>query len=380
MGEYINIFIKSAFIENMVLAYFLGMCSYLAVSKTLSTAFGLGMAVIFVLGITMPINWLINEYLLVSFELEFLRFIIKHLPHYVLIGHNSGAYDSLFVARELCALGIRYESVNRGNRILSLTIPAASITFKDFFLFFSSSLANIAKSFGIREDQQKQFFPYSLLRDDKFSLRLSHLPPKSAYEPHRMPPDRRRSFEVWHEAHKEESFCLNSQAISYCLSDVFLLHRIAFRYIKSCLEVEAQVKEASGTDPPETGGTVIQLLADPMRPPGEDNPVLNVATSFIPPFARSVVTASTYVSLLSRAYIINASQQLPVLKDQSHLSGKKASSYLEIIFLIHLKRRHPELICAYPSGEQKCVTVEGHRFYLDAYRPDTQCAIEVLGC
>ncbi len=76
MGEFINIFIKSAFIENMVLAYFLGMCSYLAVSKSLSTAFGLGLAVIFVLGITMPINWLINEYLLVTLELEFLRFIL----------------------------------------------------------------------------------------------------------------------------------------------------------------------------------------------------------------------------------------------------------------------------------------------------------------
>ena len=76
MGDLINIFIKSAFIENMILAYFLGMCSFLAVSKSLSTAFGLGLAVIFVLGITMPINWLINEYLLVSFELEFLRFII----------------------------------------------------------------------------------------------------------------------------------------------------------------------------------------------------------------------------------------------------------------------------------------------------------------
>ncbi|NJC27276.1 NADH:ubiquinone reductase (Na(+)-transporting) subunit E [Neolewinella antarctica] len=76
MGDLINIFIKSAFIENMILAYFLGMCSFLAVSKSLSTAFGLGLAVIFVLGITMPINWLINEYLLVSFELEFLRFIV----------------------------------------------------------------------------------------------------------------------------------------------------------------------------------------------------------------------------------------------------------------------------------------------------------------
>ncbi|MCI5081288.1 MAG: NADH:ubiquinone reductase (Na(+)-transporting) subunit E [Saprospiraceae bacterium] len=81
MGEFFNIFIKAAFIENLVLAYFLGMCSYLAVSKTVKTAFGLGLAVIFVLGITMPINWLIQENLLsegglLGMDLTFLRLIL----------------------------------------------------------------------------------------------------------------------------------------------------------------------------------------------------------------------------------------------------------------------------------------------------------------
>jgi Na+-transporting NADH:ubiquinone oxidoreductase subunit E len=79
--ELINIFIKSAFIENLILSYFLGMCSYLAVSKSVKTAFGLGLAVIFVLGITMPINWAISEFLLsedglLGTDLTFLRFIL----------------------------------------------------------------------------------------------------------------------------------------------------------------------------------------------------------------------------------------------------------------------------------------------------------------
>ena len=78
--DFINIFIKTAFIENLVLSYFFGMCSYLAVSKTVKTAFGLGMAVIFVLAITMPINWLINEHILTEdvfgMDLTFLRFIL----------------------------------------------------------------------------------------------------------------------------------------------------------------------------------------------------------------------------------------------------------------------------------------------------------------
>ncbi len=79
--ELINIFIKAAFIENLILSYFLGMCSFLAVSKSLKTAFGLGLAVIFVLGITMPINWLISTFLLdeggiFGMDLTFLRFIL----------------------------------------------------------------------------------------------------------------------------------------------------------------------------------------------------------------------------------------------------------------------------------------------------------------
>lgn len=64
MQELINIFIKSIFIENMIFAYFLGMCSYLAVSKTVKTGVGLGAAVIFVLGITVPINYLLEKYVL----------------------------------------------------------------------------------------------------------------------------------------------------------------------------------------------------------------------------------------------------------------------------------------------------------------------------
>jgi Na+-transporting NADH:ubiquinone oxidoreductase subunit E len=64
MHELVNIFIKSIFIDNMIFAYFLGMCSYLAVSKTVKTSVGMGFAVIFVLGITIPINYLLEKYVL----------------------------------------------------------------------------------------------------------------------------------------------------------------------------------------------------------------------------------------------------------------------------------------------------------------------------
>lgn len=62
--HYLSLFVKSAFVENMALAYFLGMCSFLAVSKKVETALGLGLAVIFVLGITCPANYLIYAYVL----------------------------------------------------------------------------------------------------------------------------------------------------------------------------------------------------------------------------------------------------------------------------------------------------------------------------
>jgi Na+-transporting NADH:ubiquinone oxidoreductase subunit E len=71
--ELVNLAVKAIFIENMVFAYFLGMCSYLAVSKKVSTAFGLGLAVTFVLTITVPVNWFLLEYVLKEGALSWLH-------------------------------------------------------------------------------------------------------------------------------------------------------------------------------------------------------------------------------------------------------------------------------------------------------------------
>ncbi len=86
--EYLSLFVKSIFVDNMIFAYFLGMCSFLAVSKNVKTAAGLGLAVIFVLLITLPVNYLLNTYVLqpgalkwlspslAEVDLSFLSFII----------------------------------------------------------------------------------------------------------------------------------------------------------------------------------------------------------------------------------------------------------------------------------------------------------------
>ena len=70
LEHYLSLATKSIFIENILLAYFLGMCSFLAISKKVETSIGLGMAVIFVNGLTVPLNWLIKTYLLMPGALK----------------------------------------------------------------------------------------------------------------------------------------------------------------------------------------------------------------------------------------------------------------------------------------------------------------------
>ncbi len=88
MENILNIFVKSIFVDNMVFAFFFGMCSYIAVSKTVKTAMGLGLAVIFVMTVTVPVNYLLNKFVLepgaltwvsptlADLDLSFLSFIV----------------------------------------------------------------------------------------------------------------------------------------------------------------------------------------------------------------------------------------------------------------------------------------------------------------
>jgi Na+-transporting NADH:ubiquinone oxidoreductase subunit E len=124
MENLVNIFVKSIFIDNMIFAYFLGMCSYLAVSKTVKTAMGLGIAVTFVLVITVPVNYLMEEYLLkkgalawlgdgfAGVDLSFLSFImfiaviaaITQLVEMVIEKFSPSLYNSLGIFLPLIAV------------------------------------------------------------------------------------------------------------------------------------------------------------------------------------------------------------------------------------------------------------------------------------
>lgn len=124
MEHLINIFVKSIFVDNMVFAYFLGMCSYLAVSKTVKTSVGLGIAVIFVLGITVPVDYLLQNYLLkkgallwlgdrfANVDLSFLSFIMfiaiiasmVQLVEMVIEKFSPSLYNSLGIFLPLIAV------------------------------------------------------------------------------------------------------------------------------------------------------------------------------------------------------------------------------------------------------------------------------------
>ena len=124
MENLLNIFIKSIFIDNMIFAFFLGMCSYLAVSKTVKTSVGLGVAVIFVLLITVPVNFLIETYVLkkgalawlgesfAEVDLSFLSFMIfiaviaaiVQLVEMVIEKYSPALYNSLGIFLPLIAV------------------------------------------------------------------------------------------------------------------------------------------------------------------------------------------------------------------------------------------------------------------------------------
>ena len=124
MESLVNIFVRSVFIDNMIFAYFLGMCSYLAVSKTVRTSMGLGVAVTFVLVITVPVNFLLEQYVLkkgalvwlsdsfATLDISFLSFImfiaviasIVQLVEMVIEKFSPSLYNSLGIFLPLIAV------------------------------------------------------------------------------------------------------------------------------------------------------------------------------------------------------------------------------------------------------------------------------------
>jgi Na+-transporting NADH:ubiquinone oxidoreductase subunit E len=161
------IFFASIFTGNILLTNYLGMCSFLSVSKELKTSLGLGAAVIFVMATTTPLNWLVYEYLLIPFGLEYLRFIVfiiviaafVQLTEMTIERYSEPLYQSLGIFLPLI-------TVNCAILGVSLFMVIREYTFLTSFLFGLGSgigwfIAIIAMA-GIRQKMKNASVPPAL--------------------------------------------------------------------------------------------------------------------------------------------------------------------------------------------------------------------------
>ena len=177
MSELINIAVKSIFMENMLLALFLGMCSFLACSKNVKTAVGLGFAVTFVMGITIPVNWLINEFLLKKGALAWLGLAnvdLSFLVFITFIATIAASVQSVEIIMEkfspalYAALGIFLPLIAVNCSILggSLFMEQRGYTFVEAIVFALSSgigwLLAIAAMASIQEKLKYADIPRGL--------------------------------------------------------------------------------------------------------------------------------------------------------------------------------------------------------------------------
>jgi len=163
----VAVFFASSFTSNILLTNYLGMCSFLAVSKELETSAGLGIAVTFVLALTTPLNWLVYRYLLVPFSLEYLRFIVfiiviaafVQLLEMAIERYSEGLYYSLGIFLPLI-------TVNCAILGASLFMVIRNYTFVTSFFFGLGSglgwLLAIVSMAGIRMRLKTAKIPYGL--------------------------------------------------------------------------------------------------------------------------------------------------------------------------------------------------------------------------
>ena len=177
MEHALSLFVRSIFADNMIFAFFLGMCSYLAVSKNVKTSAGLGVAVTFVLVVTLPVNYLLQTLVLEPLHLEYLRFIlfiaviaaIVQLVEMIVEKYSPSLYASLGIFLPLIAVNcaIMGGSLFMQQRIGLPAVDAKAITsLLDAFMYALGSgigwfLAIVCLA-GIREKMEYNDVPKPL--------------------------------------------------------------------------------------------------------------------------------------------------------------------------------------------------------------------------
>ena len=165
LEHYLSLAAKSIFIENILLAYFLGMCSFLAISKKIEASVGLGMAVIFVNGITVPLNWFIKEFLLsdgalvwtgiealATVNLTFLSYIayiatiatMVQLVEMLLDKYSPSLYSSLGIFLPLIAVNCSILGASIFMRERAYTLPESAVFGLSSGLGFALAIVTMA--------------------------------------------------------------------------------------------------------------------------------------------------------------------------------------------------------------------------------------------
>ena len=158
------------------------------------------------------------------------------------IAHNFQAYDGYFILQHLYKNGIVLEVINRGAKILSLTVPQLNIEFIDSLCFIPMRLANFPKTFGILE-LEKCFFPHFFNRAENQDY-MGPLPNAMYYDPKSMSSDDREKFYAWYNdlVNQDYVFDFQTEILRYCQSDVDILRRC-------CLEFRELFHSLTDVDP-----------------------------------------------------------------------------------------------------------------------------------
>ena len=288
----------------------------------------------------------------------------------VFLAHYGSGFDHHFLFMELHRMGVRLDTIFKGNKLVSFSVPALNMRFIDFFCFVPTGLKNLEKSFNLTTGS-KGFFPHLLNKPEFYGLTLPHLPPKSFYEPDLMKAKDGLELEAWYAQTFGQRFNFAEQMTFYCETDVLILLSACLTFVRETLvqqtEFRGKIRDLEPNDTP------FWLAA------GDGGERVEVKPGLVHPFCRDVATLSTYANVLFRSYYL-VEDQLPIVTHGLSESFSDRSSREEAEYLAHVRRDLdvPDLEFGAAHLRQRRFVVvcpetqRTHAYYVDGYSPATK--------
>ena len=306
---------------------------------------------------------------------QFATYILQpKFKNTVFLAHYGSGFDHHFLFMELHKMGVRLDTIFKGNKLISFTIPALNIRFIDFFCFVPTSLKNLEKSFNLTTGS-KGFFPHLLNKPEYFGLSLPHLPPKKFYEPDLMKTKDSEEFEVWYKESFDERFSLADQMTYYCETDVLILLSACLSFVRETLVQQTEFQgKVRDLEPNDTSFWLLNTQGEKIK----------VQPGLVHPFSKDVATLSTYANVLFRSYYL-VENQLPIITHNLSETFSDRSSREEAEYLMYIK--HMQNVADLEFGaahlRQRKFTVlcpdtlKTHSYYVDGYSPGTKVSISL---